>query len=142
MQKLLARCCLVIVLVGATVSGVGARAADGTEAAVSAAEAWLAHMDGADYAAGWRDGAAILKAAVTVKEFARALASARTPLGQLISRKLISKQRTRSLPGAPDGDYVVIQYETRFVNKAQAVETITPMRQADGSWKVAGYYIR
>ena len=99
MQKLLARCCLVIVLVGATVSGVGARAADGTEAAVSAAEAWLAHMDGADYAAGWRDGAAIMKAAVTVKEFARALASARTPLGQLISRILISKQRTRSLPG-------------------------------------------
>ncbi|MGH7422575.1 MAG: DUF4019 domain-containing protein [Candidatus Methylomirabilales bacterium] len=46
------------------------------------------------------------------------------------------------MPGAPDGHYVVIQYETSFEKKASAFETITPMREKDGKWRVAGYYIR
>jgi hypothetical protein len=46
------------------------------------------------------------------------------------------------LPGAPEGRYVVIQYETVFENKASAVETITPMLDPDGAWRVSGYLIR
>jgi hypothetical protein len=46
------------------------------------------------------------------------------------------------LPGAPAGDYVVIQYATQFANKDKAVETVVPMRTPDGSWKVSGYFIR
>src|SRR3990172_8443962 len=45
-------------------------------------------------------------------------------------------------PGAPDGQYVVIQYETSFERKSSAIETITPIREKDGKWRVAGYYIR
>jgi hypothetical protein len=37
---------------------------------------------------------------------------------------------------------VVIQYETQFKNKKAALETVTPMREKDGSWKVSGYFIR
>jgi hypothetical protein len=48
----------------------------------------------------------------------------------------------KSLPGAPDGQYVVIKYDTTFANKAAAVETVTPMREADGSWKVSGYFVK
>jgi hypothetical protein len=47
-----------------------------------------------------------------------------------------------SLPGAPDGDYVVIQFVTSFGNKKSAIETVTPMLEKDGSWRVSGYYIR
>ncbi len=47
-----------------------------------------------------------------------------------------------SLPGVPDGDYVVIQYEASFENKRSAVETITPVLDEDGAMRVAGYYIR
>lgn len=46
------------------------------------------------------------------------------------------------LSGAPDGRYVVIQYETAFERKKSAVETITPMVDPDGAWRVSGYYIR
>ena len=47
---------------------------------------------------------------------------------------------TRSFAhGAQDGEYVVIQFDTRFENKAAAVETITPMRQRNGAWKVSGF---
>jgi hypothetical protein len=44
--------------------------------------------------------------------------------------------------GAPDGEYVVIQYDTKFDNKAAAVETVTVARGKDGVWRVAGYYIK
>lgn len=47
------------------------------------------------------------------------------------------------LPGAPDGEYVVIQYKASFANKESAVETITPMKEADGTtWHVSGYFIK
>jgi hypothetical protein len=45
------------------------------------------------------------------------------------------------LPGAPEGEYVVIQYETQFEHKAGAIETVTPLREKDGSWRVSGYFI-
>jgi hypothetical protein len=47
-----------------------------------------------------------------------------------------------SLPGAPDGEYVVIAYETSFDKKQAATETITPMKDADGRWRVSGYFIK
>ena len=47
-----------------------------------------------------------------------------------------------SLPGAPDGQYVVIQFKTSFENKRSAVETVTPMFGKDQRWRVSGYYIR
>ncbi|HBC56316.1 MAG TPA: hypothetical protein DCZ03_04050, partial [Gammaproteobacteria bacterium] len=36
---------------------------------------------------------------------------------------------------------VVIQYMTEFENKANAVETITPMLDKDNRWRITGYYI-
>jgi Protein of unknown function (DUF4019) len=66
----------------------------------------------------------------------------RSPLGKVISRKLKLKQYATSLPGAPDGKYVVIQFETSFEKKKSSVETITPMKEKDGTWRVSGYYIK
>jgi hypothetical protein len=48
----------------------------------------------------------------------------------------------RSLPGVPDGEYVVIQFETSFEKKANATEFVTPVREKDGAWKVSGYFIK
>jgi hypothetical protein len=36
----------------------------------------------------------------------------------------------------------VIQFATSFENKQSAVETVTPMRDSDGTWRVSGYYVR
>jgi hypothetical protein len=54
----------------------------------------------------------------------------------------VSAKFARSLPGAPDGEYVVIQFTTSFDGKAVATETVTPMKDPDGHWRVSGYYIR
>jgi hypothetical protein len=37
---------------------------------------------------------------------------------------------------------VVIQYETVFEKKQAAIDTITPMLENDGKWRVSGYYIK
>ena len=60
----------------------------------------------------------------------------------VVSRNVTSRQYSEKVPGAPDGKYVTIQYETAFENKAPAVETITPMLDPDGTWRVSGYFIR
>jgi hypothetical protein len=72
----------------------------------------------------------------------KALHATRDPLGKLVSRKLSSKQLTHTLPGSPDGTYVVIQYDSQFEKKKSAVETVTPMLDTDGRWHVSGYFIR
>jgi hypothetical protein len=66
----------------------------------------------------------------------------RKPLGKLVTRKVKTKTYRTSLPGAPDGEYVVIEFETSFENKKWAVETVTPMMDKDGKWRVSGYYIK
>jgi hypothetical protein len=60
----------------------------------------------------------------------------------MVSRKLKSAKYTKALPGAPAGEYVVLQFDTSFVNKKEAVETVTPMLDKDGKWKVSGYFIK
>ena len=120
-----------------------AQAADKPEdLAQTAAEAWLKLTDAGDAQASWEQAAKLFKSAVTKEQWAQALAGVRPPLGKVASRKLTSRQYTEKLPGAPDGKFVVIQYETVFEQKPSAVETITPMLDPDGVWRVSGYFIR
>jgi hypothetical protein len=45
-------------------------------------------------------------------------------------------------PGGADGEYVVVTFETSFENKKTAIETVTPMMDKDGTWRVSGYFIK
>ena len=45
------------------------------------------------------------------------------------------------LPGAPDGTYVVLSFDTRFEHQERAQETVTMMLE-DGKFRGAGYFIR
>jgi hypothetical protein len=112
------------------------------KAAEHAASSWLALMDAGRYGESWKEASSLFKKQVTPEQWEAAARGARGPLGALRSRKLISARYMTSLPGAPDGEYVVIQYDATFENKKAAVETITPMKEKDGSWKVSGYYVR
>jgi len=111
-------------------------------AAVTAAEAWLSLVDLGKYAESWDETAQFFKGQVSKDQWVKALQSVRGPLGKNISRKLKAKGYETSLPGAPEGEYVVIQFNTSFENSKHAVETITPMLDKDGKWRVAGYFIK
>ena len=110
--------------------------------AQEAAERWLAQLDSGNYAGTWRDAAAVLRAAVPQAQYEAGTRQVRAPLGSAADRALKSATYQTTMPGAPDGQYVVIQYTTRFANKEQAVETVIPMREQDGIWRVSGYAVR
>jgi hypothetical protein len=60
----------------------------------------------------------------------------------LKSRSVSSTRFAGSLPGTPSGDYVVVKFNTSFEHEAEATETVTPMKDSDGRWRVSGYYIK
>lgn len=138
MIKILRFGVIFLILLGST-----AQAADNaTGKAQTAALAWLALVDSEKYGQSWNEAALLFRSAVMQVDWVNAVTAVRAPLGALKSRTLKSANFTRSLPGAPDGEYVVIQFDSQFEHKASAVETVTPMRDKDGIWRVAGYYIK
>ena len=112
------------------------------QAAVEAATKWLALVDSAQYEQSWLESSEVFQGAISKVEWDRQLYGVRNPLGNLISREVQSTQYRTSLPGAPDGEYVVITFTTSFENKKSAIETVTPMKDSFGVWRVSGYYIR
>jgi len=110
--------------------------------ATKAAEAWLKLVDEGRYGESWEGACEYFRGAVPKSQWVQQVRGVRKPLGAVKSRERVSAQPKSSLPGAPDGDYVVIQYRTRFANKKHATETITPMREPDGVYRVSGYYIK
>jgi hypothetical protein len=132
-----------LVVAAAIVVAAPVRAGEKPEAAATKqATAWLALVDQGKYGESWDAAAAYFRGAVTRDKWAEAAAGARAPLGAVLSRRVKSAKHATTLPGAPDGNYVVIQFATSFANKKKAVETVTPMQEADGSWKVSGYFVK
>ena len=114
---------------------------DKEKAALSSAESWLSLVDEGKYSDSWNEAAGYFKGAMKEERWQETLQAVRKPLGKVISRDVKIKSYHTSLPGAPDGEYVVIQFETVFENKKSAIETVTPMMDKDGKWRVSGYFI-
>jgi len=51
------------------------------------------------------------------------------------------RQATDQFPGAPAGNYVVLQFTTAF-EKRPATETVTLMLDCDRGWRLAGYFVK
>ena len=111
-------------------------------AALAVAKTWLGLVDAGEYGESWETAAAYFKSTVTKDYWQQALPAVRKLFGEPISRKLGDVTYTQSLPAAPDGEYVVIQIATTFENKKHAIETVIPMLDSDGVWRVSGYFIK
>jgi hypothetical protein len=109
--------------------------------AVQSALVWLSLVDDAHYDQSWSRAGAMFRHGVAQDQWQTLAARVRDPLGPVISRTARGVQEAHQLPGAPDGDYRIIQFDTKFANKASAVETVVLADEA-GAWKVDGYFIR
>jgi hypothetical protein len=110
--------------------------------AEQASEAWLGMMDAGQYGDCWKAAAAVVRSAVTEEKWTATMKNVREPLGKVVTRKVQSATHTGMLPGVPDGDYVMILYETSFEHKQTAQETVVMSREKDNVWRVAGFYIK
>jgi hypothetical protein len=137
MRREIALCCCLLLATGAV-----SWAAETNEAAAArAAEAWLKLIDSGLYGVSWDEASSTFRKAVPRASWEQKAAAAREPLGKVLDRKLAAKQLTHELPGAPDGTYVVLSFDTRFEHKERAHETVTMMLE-DGKFRGAGYFIR
>lgn len=110
--------------------------------ATAAATSWLALVDAGKFNASWLEASTYFRNAVTKQDWKRQVALWRSALGPVVSRQLKTAQFVTTLPGAPDGQYMLIQYDTSFAHKKAAVEIVTPMVDADGKWRVSEYSIK
>jgi len=140
MRTLLATLLLFLMLLPGTAFAQEATAQE--KQAIEAATSWLALVDGDHYPESWQNASTFFRGAITEKDWATALTGLRKPLGPVESRTEQTAKSATSLPGVPDGHYVVMTFATAFAKKKTATETVTCMQESDGKWRVAGYFIR
>jgi hypothetical protein len=136
--------CLVVAC--AAGRGLQAQAGDSVGLAVTSAQvaatSWLRLVDRGDLGESWDSAAGLVHRGVTRPEWVAAVRTARGRLQPLGARTLLSASYQTELPKSPPGEYVVLQYRSKAGGGYTVVETVTPMREPDGRWRVSGYYIR
>jgi len=127
-----------------TVTGIAAAliavAATPEEEASAIGQKWLALLDDQKYEESWTQASAMFRSEVTQERWLAALKQSRAPLGSVDSRTTARVDFTKSLRGAPDGDYAIIHYTTGFKNKTGVTERLTLVKE-DGKWQAAAYAI-
>ena len=102
---------------------------------------FLGYLDQGRYADSYAYTGMPIRTQLDRDAFSTQIQKARAGTGALQSRELMDSSYTTNLPGAPEGQYVVLHYHASFANRPDAVETVT-LAFAKGYWRIAGYYIK
>ena len=109
---------------------------------VAIAQDWLTQVDAHHYAASWTSASQHFRNMITQTQWEQSLNTYRAPLGTLVSRTNPATQRTKTMPGLPDGDYAGITFRSSFSKKANTIETVVLIKDTDRQWRVLGYTIK
>ena len=101
---------------------------------------WLQLIDAGEYTKSWQQADALFKSQLNKTNWKSALSTVRAPLGKVATREQISANEYTSLPGAPQGKYLIVQFKTQFAARL-AVETLT-LSKSSGQWRAVGYFIK
>ncbi len=110
--------------------------------ALAAAEGWLKLIDGGKFDTSWQEAAGFMKGKVTRQQWVQMMEMNRKPLGAASSRTKASTWFKTTIPGAPEGEYYIFQFESVLSDKKTYMETVTPMKEKDGKWRITGYFIK
>ena len=132
------------ILAGLTVASPHVLPAQSNEEAVEdakqAAQEWLTLFDDGKYKATWKQASSFFQSKIGAEQWTARITQSkerRPVLDSLQSRSVAAARYTESLPQAPDGEYVVIQYRATYADE-KWVDTVTLKKESD-AWKVAGY---
>jgi len=107
----------------------------------TAAKEWLKIIDAGNYTESWQKSDSFFQSQLSQHKWDEALKRVRAPLGKVNSRSELGAKEYSILPGAPEGEYLVIQFQTEFQNKKSATETLT-LSKSSGQWLSVGYFIK
>lgn len=105
------------------------------------AREWLGLVDTHQWARSWDTAGGEFKSHISSPDWELKVRPVRVPLGAVSARALASVAKETALPGAPPGQYEILQFATSFANKPNSVETVTLVHEPEG-WKVIGYFIK
>jgi hypothetical protein len=111
------------------------------EQAQPVAAEFLALVDDGKYAESWQSLAPLVRDKVKQQEWIEKLDKARSRSGGVVQRAQKSTRSVTALKDSPEGEYIIISYESDFQKAEDVSEYVAVMRDGD-SWKVAGYSIQ
>ena len=106
-----------------------------------AAVDWLAIVDSGNYEKASNDRPPRILAGSDKDSFLRFMKGRRAPLGKPIGREFQRVTYTKKLVGAPDGNYGIMYFKTKFEHKPGSEERVTVTAET-GRWQVSGYSFR
>jgi len=112
------------------------------ETAQAPAMEWLTLVDKGKYVECGEKMSPGFKKEVSKRKWKSTIKKIRGPVGKCVSRKLKSGEYLKELPGAPEGEYVVLQYESAFERKPAATEKVTLILGQDLVWRVSSYAVK
>ncbi|MBZ5488362.1 DUF4019 domain-containing protein [Halomonas aquamarina] len=130
-----------ICLVTALLLSSGSFAQSPVDEAEKVALAWLETIDRGEFERAWEEASPLLQRPLSASMLERTIGLARRDFGPVESRRRTRVVSQTSMPGAARNDYKEFTFQTRFANKPQVTETITPHFE-EGVWKVSGYYVQ
>jgi len=110
-------------------------------AAAKAAGEWLKLIDGAEYGKAWDECAPVFRERVTRQQWVDGVPKNRAEFGAFKSRTMTGTAYRASIPGAPEGDYVMVRFTSEFEKNPAGEEVVTVMMQS-GAWRPVGYLLR
>ncbi|HTN48948.1 MAG TPA: DUF4019 domain-containing protein [Burkholderiaceae bacterium] len=111
------------------------------QAAAKVAGEWLKLIDSGDYGKAWDECSTLFKEKVGRQQWVDGLPKNRAEVGAFKGRKLDGAAYRKSMPGAPEGEYVSLRFFSDFEKNPSAQEMVTLVYQ-DGAWRPIGYLLR
>lgn len=116
--------------------------ADKAQEAVASTMAFLEQIDARQYDDSWRAAAELLRQKVTQEDWADQLSKTSATTGPVLARSQKTISYSTQAKDSPEGEYIVLVFDTSFQHKERATETVTVMLEEDNVWRVAGYFIQ
>ena len=111
------------------------------EQALPVAVEFLALIDGGKYAESWQSSASLMREKVTQQDWTDKLDKARSLSGGLVQRTQKSASYATVAKDSPEGEYIMLIYESDFQAAEDVSEYVTVMLEGD-EWRVAGYFMQ
>jgi hypothetical protein len=109
---------------------------------ITAAEEFVALIDLGLFSESWDEGDHLLQIRTSRPDWISNLTLNHSLFGWVIERRPKLTSYRGSLPGLPDGDYVIVVFESFFEKKRSAIETVIMVLDEEGEWRSTGYTLK
>jgi hypothetical protein len=108
--------------------------------ALDATSSWLQLVDQKQFGQSWDNASSFFRESVTRAQWEASMRTVRQPLGDPLERKLSNVHEMPQMPGAADGEYLTIRFESSFRMRPRVIERVALARQTE-NWEVLGYFV-